>query len=288
MGEGVRTVLITGTSSGLGLSTALALAARGWVVFASMRNPDRRAELDSAAAAAGVAPDRIRVIRLDVTEPESIQSALVEIEAQTGGHLDALVNNAGVNTEACFEDIDPAEIRVLFDTVVLGAMELTRGALPLLRRAQSPRLVFMSSFAAVFSGPMTSIYSAAKAAVEKFAEGIAWEVAGDGIAVVVVRPGFHRSNFFGGNSGRVRPETSRYHHLYNRLDPLAQRAIDGASNPANVANKIVGILDSQSPGFRYPVGIDARIVTATNPFIPQRLRHALARSIFRVPREEVM
>lgn len=282
----MRTVLITGTSSGLGLSTAVALAARGWVVFASMRNPNRRQQLDEAVAGAGVDPDRIRVLQLDVTDPESIRLALAEIEAHTGGHLDALVNNAGVNTEACLEDIDPAEIRHLFDTVVFGAMELTRGALPLLRRAQSPRLVFMSSFAAVFSGPMTSIYSAAKAAVEKFAEGIAWEVARDGIAVIVVRPGFHRSNFFDGNSGRVRPDASRYHHLYDLLDPLAQRAIDGASNPANVANKIVRILNSRSPGFRYPVGIDARIVAAANPFIPQRLRRALAQRLFRPPRQD--
>jgi hypothetical protein len=85
----------------------------------------------------------------------------------------------------------------------------------------------------------------------------------------------------------VRPEDSRYHHLYRKLDPLAQRAIDGASDPANVANKIVRILDSRHPGFRYPVGIDARIVIATNPFIPQRLRRALAQRLLRAPRQEM-
>lgn len=252
-----------------------------------MRNPDRRHDLDLAAAAGGVDPALIRVIELDVTVPESIRAALREVEAQPGGCLDALIHNAGVNTEACFEDIDPAEIRNLFDTIVFGSMDLTRESLPLLRRAQAPRLIFMSSFAAVFSGPMMSIYSAAKAALEKFAEGIAWEVAGDGIAVIVVRPGFHRSNFFDGNSGRVRPDGSRYHHLYDKLDPLAQRAIDGASDPSNVANTIVRILDSRYPGFRYPVGIDARIVAATNPFIPQRLRRALARRLFRAARQEI-
>lgn len=282
----MRTVLITGTSSGLGLSTAVALAAHDWVVYASMRNPKRRGDLDSAAAKAGVDPDRIRVFQLDVTDPESIRAALTEIEAQTGGHLDALVNNAGVNTEACFEDIDSADIRNLFDTMVFGAMELTRGALPLLRRAQSPRLVFMSSIAAVLSGPMTSIYSAAKAALEKFAEGLTWEVAADGIAVIVVRPGFHRSNFFDGNSGRVRPEGSRYHHLYDKLDPLAQQAIERASDPANVADKIVHILNSRHPGFRYPVGLDARVVAAANPFVPQRLRRALAQRLFRPSRPQ--
>jgi NAD(P)-dependent dehydrogenase (short-subunit alcohol dehydrogenase family) len=276
-----KSVLITGTSSGLGLSTAVTLAGQGWSVFATMRNPARREELDAAVHQAGVDPRLVQVLRLDVTEPTSIRSALDQIAAKTGGRLDALVNNAGLNTEACFEDIDMAEVRNLFDTVVLGAMELTRGALPLLRKARDPRLMFMSSFAAVTGGPTMTIYAAAKAAIERFAEALAWEVAADGIRVAVVRPGFHRSNIFSANSGRVRPSDSRYRVLYDRIDPLAQKAIDRARDPVNVANKVAEILGSRHPGFRYSVGWDAHLVAASNPFIPQRLRHRIARLLFR-------
>lgn len=260
---------------------AVRLAGRGWLVFATMRDPARRTELDQSARAAGVDPGQVRVLRLDVTDVESISSAVNEIAAQTGGALNALVNNAGLNTEACFEDIDMANIRGLFDTVLFGAMEVTRAALPLLRNVRDPRLIFMSSFAAITAGPTMSAYSAAKAALERFAEALAWELAADGVHVTVVRPGFHRSNIFSANSGRVRPPQSRHRPLYDRIDPLAQRAVQRARDPVHVADKVAEILDSRHPGFRYSVGLDARLVAASNPFIPQRLRYRLARALFR-------
>lgn len=273
-------VLITGTSSGLGLSTAVTLAQRGWQVFATMRDPARSAELDAAVTAAGVA-SRVEVVGLDVTDDTSIRLALKQIGDVTDGRLDALVHNAGINTEACFEDIEMAEIRRLFDTVLFGAMSLTREALPLLRCAPAPRLVFMSSFAAVTGGPTTSAYSGAKAALERLAESLSWELAGDGIAVAVVRPGFHRSNIFSTNSGRVRPPESRYHGLYAKVDPMATKAIEKAGDPARVATEIAHLLDQRSPGLWHPVGLDARMVAAFNPFIPQRLRRLIARRMFR-------
>ena len=162
------------------------------------------------------------MLRLDVTDSSSISSALDEIADQSG-RLDALVNNAGVNTDACLEDIDMADVRRLFDTLVLGAILLTRAALPLLRKSSDPRVIFVSSSAAVIGGPTATMYSAAKAAIEKFAESLAWEVAPDRIRIIVLRPGLHRSNSVGGNSGRVRPPESRYRPLYDRFDPLLRR-----------------------------------------------------------------
>ena len=275
-----RSVLITGTSSGLGLSMAVHLATEGYLVYASMRDPDRRQELDRAIRESGVAPQRIRVLRLDVIDSTSIRSSLDEI-AKHSGHLDALVNNAGVNADACLEDLDMADARRLFDTLVLGAIELTRGALPLLRKSPDPRIVFVSSSAAVTGGPTATVYSAAKAAIEKFAESLVWEVAADRVKIIVLRPGIHRSDISDRNSGRVRPSGSHYRMLYDRIDPLHQAAIRRAHHPTNVALKVVKALESRHPRFRYLVGWDSYVATAANPFVPLRLRELAARLLFR-------
>lgn len=276
-----RSVLITGTSSGLGLSMAVHLATRGWLVYASMRDPARRRDLDCAVVEKGADPDLVRVLRLDVTDSLSISSALGEVANQTGGRLDALINNAGINTDACLEDIDMSDARRLFDTLVLGAVELTRAALPLLRESPRPRVLFMSTYAAVLCGPTTTMYSAAKAAVEKFAESLAWEVAADGIRIIVLRPGPHRSRIFGDNSGRVRPVGSRYRALYDRIDPLTQAAFSRARDPVNVACKVAEVLDARHPGFHYHIGWDSHLAVLVNPLIPQHLRYRIARLLLR-------
>ena len=259
---------------------AVHLAKKGWLVYASMRDPDRRQELDRAVKDSGADPERIYVLRLDVTDSSSISSSLNEIADQSG-RLDALVNNAGVNIDACLEDIDMADARRLFDTLVLGAILLTRAALPLLRKSSDPRVVFVSSSAAVTGGPTATMYSAAKAAIEKFAESLVWEVAADRVRIIVLRPGIHRSNISHRNSGRVRPSASRYRVLYDRIDPLHQAAIRRAHDPMDVACKAAKALDSRHPRFRYHIGWDSYVATAANPFIPQRLRHLAARLLFR-------
>jgi NAD(P)-dependent dehydrogenase (short-subunit alcohol dehydrogenase family) len=281
---GPRSVLITGASSGLGLSMAVRLAEEGWLVYATMRDPARRGELDAAVSKAGIDEDRVRVLRLDVRDLDTIGSALDQVGAQTGGSLDALVNNAGLNAEACFEDVDMDAIRNVFDTHVFGAMEVTRAALPLLRKAGNARILFVSSWAAVFGGPMTGIYAAAKSAIERFAESLVWELAQDGIRVSLLRPGTHRSNIFSGNSGRVRPLESRYGRIYSTMDPLAEKWVSRAGDPQDVARQVARILNSPRPGFRYNVGLDSYLVAACNPLIPQRLRYRAARALFK-PRE---
>ena len=259
---------------------AVHLAKRGWLVYASMRDPQRRQDLDRAVEYFGADPERIHVLRLDVTDSSSISESLNEI-ADRSGRLDALVNNAGINIDACLEDIDMADARSLFDTVVLGAIVLTRAALPLLRRSSNPRVIFISSSAAVTGGPTATVYSAAKAAIEKFAESLVWEVAGDRVRVIVLRPGIHRSNINHRNSGRVRPAASRYRVLYDRIDPLHHAAIRRAHDPMDVARKAAKALDSRHPRFRYHIGWDAYVATAANPVIPQRLRDVAARRLFR-------
>ncbi len=184
----MRTVLITGTSTGFGLVTTVELARRGWRVFATMRNLDRKAPLEAALTQAGVR-DGVEISQLDVTDRASVAAAVTAVLAKTGGKLDAVVHNAGVATGGAFEDLPVAELRRVMETNFFGVLELTRALLPTLRAQRKGRIVIVSSESAFAGQPANSIYCASKWAIEGWAESIAFEVAQFGIDVVLVEPG---------------------------------------------------------------------------------------------------
>ncbi len=165
----MRTVLITGTSTGIGLVTAEALATRGWRVFATMRDPAKKDTLQDAVRTAGL-EDRISIEQLDVTSGASIEAAVASILSRTGGSLDAVVHNAGTAIAGALEDLPDSEIRRVFETNFFGVLRLTRAVLPAFRAAKHGRVVIVSSEAAFCGQPLNSIYCASKWAVEGFAE----------------------------------------------------------------------------------------------------------------------
>ena len=131
----MRSVLITGTSTGIGQATAVTLAARGWRVFATMRNLKKRDLLEQALKEAGVR-DGVEVEQLDVTDAASIGTAVASMLSQTGNKLDAVVHNAGVAAAGALEDVKESELRRVMETNFFGVLELTRALLPTFR-AQS-------------------------------------------------------------------------------------------------------------------------------------------------------
>ncbi|HVX36886.1 MAG TPA: SDR family NAD(P)-dependent oxidoreductase, partial [Hyphomicrobium sp.] len=143
------TVLITGTSSGFGLVTAVELAKRGWNVIATMRDLTKRAELDRAAAAAGVTK-LVRIEQLDVTDVRSIDRALSDLDLQHRP-LDAVVHNAGVAVGGAFEDLSDAHVRRVMDVNYFGVLALTQRLLPSFRAQRRGRIVIVSSESA-FAG----------------------------------------------------------------------------------------------------------------------------------------
>jgi NAD(P)-dependent dehydrogenase (short-subunit alcohol dehydrogenase family) len=271
----MRTVLITGTSTGFGLVTTVELARRGWRVFATMRNLDRKARLEAALTQAGVS-DGVEISQLDVTDRASVAAAVTAVLAKTGGKLDAVVHNAGVATGGAFEDLPVAELRRVMETNFFGVLELTRALLPTLRAQRKGRIVIVSSESAFAGQPANSIYCASKWAIEGWAESIAFEVAQFGIDVVLVEPGPYVTDIWQ-SSPRISPEGSAYRawsqYVFRAGDAhVASRGRD----PIEVARKIAQVLEAARPSFRNPVGRLARISHFMRGKIPSRLWRRIA------------
>src|SRR6478735_5184762 len=188
----MRSVLITGTSTGIGRATAVTLAARGWRVFATMRNLEKRGLLEQPLKEAGVQND-VEIEQLDVTDTTSIRSAVASTLSQTGNKLDAVVHNAGVAAAGALEDVPESELRRVMETNFFGVLELTRALLPTFRAQRRGRIVLVSSQAALAGQPANSIYCASKWGLEGWAESMAYELHGFGIRIVVVEPGPYRT-----------------------------------------------------------------------------------------------
>ncbi|MCX5147625.1 SDR family oxidoreductase [Streptomyces sp. NBC_00320] len=187
-----KTVLITGTSSGIGLAAAVAAARAGWLAVATMRDTTRAGGLQKAAAEAGVA-DLVQVKQLDVTDADSVATCVAEVVAEHG-HLDAVVNNAGAGFVGTIEQHGMEKLRSVMEVNFFGVAELTRAALPHLR-ASGGRVITVTSVGGVVGQPFNESYCAAKFAVEGFMESLAPVAAAMGVQVSVVEPGAVASEF---------------------------------------------------------------------------------------------
>jgi NAD(P)-dependent dehydrogenase (short-subunit alcohol dehydrogenase family) len=203
-----RSVLITGTSMGIGLATAALLALRGWRVFATMRNLTKRVLLEQTLEKTGLR-DRVEIEQLDVTSGTSIAGAVKSILARTGNKLDAVVHNAGVAAAGAVEDVPESELRRVMETNFFGVLELTRALLPTFRVQGSGRIVIVSSEAAFMGQPANAIYCASKWAIEGWAEAIAYELEPLGIEIVLIEPGPYRTEIWN-STPRIQPARSPY------------------------------------------------------------------------------
>ena len=187
-----KTVLITGTSSGLGRTSAKYFARNGWNVIATMRRPEGDTELSRL--------DDTFVTRLDVQDRASI-SAAIEGGISRFGRIDALVNNAGFGLFGIFEATSREKIQEQFEVNVFGVMDVTRAILPHFRENKSGTILNVSSGAGVFTLPMVSLYCASKFALEGFSEALSYELSSLGIVVKLIEPGGVLSTNFGKRSG---------------------------------------------------------------------------------------
>ncbi len=187
-----KTVLITGTSSGLGKTAAKHFVGRGWNVVATMRAPEREKELTGLSD--------VLVTRLDVQDRESIQQA-IQAGIERFGKIDALINNAGFGLFGVFETISREKVHEQFDINVFGVMDVTRAILPHFRKNEGGLIINVSSGAGVFTLPMLSLYCASKFALEGFSEALSYELASQNIIVKIVEPGGVLTTNFGKRSG---------------------------------------------------------------------------------------
>jgi len=174
-----KTILITGTSSGIGKATAKRFAALGWNVVATQRTPEKDTDLRELP--------HVLVTRLDVQDRASIDAA-IEAGIARFGRIDAVVNNAGYGQYGLFEGLSQSRIDQQFQVNVFGVMDVMRAILPHFRKHQSGTIVNISSGAGVFGLPMVSLYCASKFALEGFSEAVSYELASQGITVKLVIP----------------------------------------------------------------------------------------------------
>ncbi|WP_194912374.1 SDR family NAD(P)-dependent oxidoreductase [Catenulispora rubra] len=249
-----RTVLITGTSSGIGLATAVACARDGFATVATMRDPGRAELLLAAADDAGVEVD---VRQLDVTDPDSVQECVTYVE-KTYGRLDALVNNAGVaSSDPTMEMSTMAALRANMEVNFFGVIAVSRLAMPLLR-ASGGRLVTIGSVHGVVGQPFNESYSAAKSAVEGFMEALAPVAAAQGVKVSVVVPGFVPFTQFGifpdADRSTIQAASGVYASTFaDYIGWISKQGWERAAQlPGAVAEVVVRTLTEERPAFRIP------------------------------------
>ncbi len=250
------TALVTGCSSGIGLHTALTLARNGYRVFAGVRAPERADELRDAAAGL-----ELSVLRLDVTDPESVAVAVATAEP-----VDVVVNNAGIGMFGAVETISDAELRLVFDTNFFGALAVVRAALPGMReRRRRGVVITIGSVDACLPGrPMTWAYAASKHAVGVASEALALEVEPFGIRVRQLDPGFFATSI---RDNRRQRESGNldgpYARLREAMESVVASSVAEAGDPQVVADAVLGaIADDRVFPVRRLVGDDAEAAVA--------------------------
>jgi len=254
----MKNVLVTGTSTGIGHSTALELARRGWRVFAGVRK-----EADGEALARE-ADGEVHTVLLDVADEASIDAAAAFLAEHTGGELHGLVNNAGVYLGGPLEMMRPEEIRKTLDVNVTGLLLLTRACLPMLRAAQG-RIVNISSISGLIAMPGVSVYAASKHAVEAVTDALRVELQPFGIKVVAVEPGGVKTPIWDKGAQRdaaAREDrgTAETRELYAPIVRLLEKlnTKPGGLPPEALADVVTEALESPKPKNRYLVGKDAK------------------------------
>jgi len=269
----VTSVLITGTSSGIGLASAVAMSARGWTVFASMRDLGRRGSLDAAVAGS---PGTVHVVQLDVTDDASIRAAVDEVLECAGGRLDAVVHNAGIPAPGFFAAAGVGALRATIETNLLGAASLTEAVLPAMREAGRGRIVAISSVAAFVASPGLAAYTASKWALEGWCESLAIELAPLGIDVVLVEPGAFETPIW------KRHVAEPGDDLYRSWTEAARRRSRGSQkrgDPAVVGERVARVVAAPRPHFRNPVGLDAWLLWGANRLVPYPVRARVVRQV---------
>jgi NAD(P)-dependent dehydrogenase (short-subunit alcohol dehydrogenase family) len=241
----MKTVLITGCSSGYGLETARQFHAQGWNVVATMRTP--REDLLPRSP-------RLRVRALDVTSPASIAAVLAE-----AGPLDVLVNNAGIGLMGAFEATPMATIREVFETNTFGVIAMTQAVLPQFRARRSGVVVNVTSSATLAAMPLVAVYTASKTAIEGFSGSLAHELAEFDIRVKLVEPGYGPGTRFTSNTGSrmdgLIPEA--YAPYAQRIFAFFERAPAIVTTASDVAEVVWRAANDASGQLRFPAGPDA-------------------------------
>ncbi|MEY9844777.1 NAD(P)-dependent dehydrogenase (short-subunit alcohol dehydrogenase family) [Streptacidiphilus sp. BW17] len=273
-----KVVLVTGASSGIGEATVRRLQALGCTVYAAARRVERMS---------GIAElDRVHVVAMDVTDPESNRAGVERILAEAG-RIDVLVNNAGYGSYGAVEDVPLSEARAQFEVNLFGAADLIRRVLPQMRARRSGRIVNVSSMGGRIHSPLGGWYHATKFAVEGISDCLRLELQPFGIQVVLIEPGAIRTEW-GGIAADNLLATSGSGPYAGQAKAMAKtlrgdRITSFGSAPTVVAEAIAHAVQSERPRTRYAIGSGAKPLIMLRRLLPDRAFDTLMRRASRLP-----
>jgi NAD(P)-dependent dehydrogenase (short-subunit alcohol dehydrogenase family) len=245
----MKTILITGTSSGIGKETAKLFASKGWNVIATMRKPEQETELNQL--------ENVLVTKLDVQKPATISTSIRE-GIDKFGKIDAIINNAGYGQLGVFEAVTPEKVMQQFDVNVFGIMNTIREILPHFRENKEGLIINISSGAGRFSLPLNSLYCASKFAIEGFSEALSFELSALNIGVKIIEPGGTTTNFIKtGQENFPGTQIADYAQFQNATFKMFG-SMQGAklATPEEVAQVIFEAASDETDQLRYIVGND--------------------------------
>lgn len=246
-----KTILITGSSSGIGKATAKLFHDKGWNVVATMRRPDKEKELNQL--------DRMLVTRLEVTDSDSIQAA-VRQGIERFGKIDVLVNNAGFGVFGPLEATSLEKISEQFNTNVFGLLETTKAILPKFRANHDGMIINVSSVGGKITFPLGTLYHGTKFAVEGISEALSFELAEIGVKVKIIEPGAIKTSF---KFDQVNDESiPEYQKMVRELQVLSKYLMEHGSDPVAVAEVIYQAATDGTDQLRYISGKDAEEILA--------------------------
>jgi NAD(P)-dependent dehydrogenase (short-subunit alcohol dehydrogenase family) len=280
MAETSKAVLITGCSTGIGRATAERLAAKGWTVYATARTVESIEDLVGKGC---------KTLPLDVTDEQSMRSAVEQVEAAEGA-VGVLVNNAGYSQSGALETVPLGQVRAQFETNVFGLLRMCQLVLPGMRNQRFGRIVNLSSMGGKLTFPGGGAYHATKFAVEALSDVLRFEAAGFGVDVVVIEPGLIRTNFGTAAVGSMSEVAGD--GPYARFNAAVAATTAGAyegpmrylgARPSAVARTIEKAISRRRPRPRYAVTASARLPLALHAILPDRAWDAVVGRSFPRP-----
>jgi NAD(P)-dependent dehydrogenase (short-subunit alcohol dehydrogenase family) len=265
-GEITRIAVVTGSSSGIGFETALLLARSGFHTYATMRNLEKSKNITEIANTEKLP---LQVVQLDVNDDRSVKNAIDKIAAAAENkRIDVLVNNAGYGLFGALEDTSIGEIKAQFETNFFGVIRVTQQVLPVMRKQNSGggTIVNVSSVGGRIGVPVLSAYQSTKFALEGLSESMSYELEPFGIRVVIIEPGFIRTNIVNSSTSAEKaldpksPYFPLMQKVKNYFKSMMENASSSSSPPEEVAKVILQAITSENPQLRYTVGNDAAAI----------------------------
>ena len=266
-----KVAVITGSSSGIGLLTAIEFAQHGYQVVATMRDLARSDRLESAGEEAAVS-GRLDLRRLDITHFDTVVPT-VESIVRDHGRIDVLVNNAGFSVGGFGEDMTIDEIRHQFETNFFGNVAMSQAVIPVMRRQKSGHIIQVASVAGRVGTPLLGAYCSSKFALEGWSESVRIETHSLGIRIVLVEPGAFETDIWTRNvtiaKGSLDPDSPNKERSQRFVEFVKSRS-KHHGDPRDVAQLILRVANDPNPSLRYMIGADAKMQVWFKRLMPWR------------------